>query len=482
MTESSSRNLLQEFHHIFYPESIAVVGASRDKRKAGYYWLKAVVDAGYTGNIYPVNPNGGEVLGLKIYPSLRAIPGTVDYAIVCIPREATPSLLDDCPTKKVKAVTFFTAGFKEIGDDVGYKLEEEMVSKAQQGGFRIIGPNCLGVYCPEWKIPCGPGGTIGESGTVGFISQSGGISGQLVELGIARGIKYSKGISFGNGIDLDSIDSLKYMAADPKTSVIGAYLEGVRNGSLLLNTIAEVTKVKPVIAWKAGRTEAGAAAAKSHTGSLASSAAVWSAALKQGGAIEVHSLEELADTLLIFQQLQQWRGKGIAIVCGLADGGGGIAVSASDTCTELGLPIPPLSSSTRQRLTSLLGQAGSILHNPVDVSQAAGSLTTLRQTIELILADSAIDLVLVQEDMGMLLDYFPWEQIEAINDVLMDLRTKQDKPLVSVLPPGPSDAARIQIERRLSQASIPVFTSMERAARAIVNLSRYSHFKAALRS
>ena len=122
------------------------------------------------------------------------------------------------------------------------------------------------------------------------------------------------------------------------------------------------------------------------------------------------------------------------------------------------------------------------MHNPVDVSQAAGSLTTLRQTIELILADSAIDLVLVQEDMGMLLDYFPWEQIEAINDVLMDLRTKQDKPLVSVLPPGPSDAARIQIERRLSQASIPVFTSMERAARAIVNLSRYSHFKAALRS
>ena len=475
MIELSQKELLHEFKSIFHPESIAVVGASQDKRKVGYGWVKGLIDAGFSGNIYPVNPRGGKLLGLEIYPSLTAIPKTVDYVIVVIPREVVPGLLDDCAAKKVKAVHFFTAGFSETGETSGHKLEEELIRRAQQGGFRIIGPNCIGTYCPESKIPYGPGGTIGESGPVGLVSQSGGIGNKLVELGVARGIKYSKAISFGNAIDLDSVDFLEYMAADPKTSVIGAYLEGSRDGRRLFSAMKDAARVKPLIVWKAGRTEVGAAAAMSHTGSLTSSAATWSAALKQAGAIEVYNLEELADSLLIFQQLERWQGKGVAIVGGLADGGGGISVSASDICAELGLNIPPLSPSTRQQLTGLLGQVGSILHNPVDISQGGGKPSILQEAIRLILADSAIDLVLVQEDMGILLEYMPWEEVEAMNDILIDFRTKQDKPIVTALPPGLSETQRLQIECKLSQASIPVFPTMERAAKAIINLSRYSN-------
>jgi len=479
----TKKEILREFEPIFYPKSIAVVGVSRNVFKVGSIWLKAVMDAGFSGPIYPINPRGGEFLGLKVYTSVREIPGIVDYVIVSIPREAVPNLLDDC-AHKVKAVHFFTAGFSETGDTVGQKLEKEVIRKAREGGFRIIGPNCIGAYCPESRVPYGPTGKIGEVGSVGFISQSGGIGEKLVELGAARGINYNKGISFGNGIDLDSADFIEYMAVDPKISIIGAYLEGTRNGRRLFNTMKTVAKVKPLIVWKAGRTDIGAAAAMSHTGSLVSSATIWSAALKQSGVIEVHGVEELSDTLLIFQQLGQWQGNGngIAVVGGLADGGGGISVSASDACAELGLHIPPLSAETRRKLAGLLGQVGSILRNPVDVSQGGSNPSVIREALGFVIADPSIELVIIQEDAGILLKYFPLEWVQDINAVFVDFRTKQDKPLVVVSPPGAAERQRLEIEEKLTQASIPVFPTMERAAKAVINLKRYAQFQKNVKS
>jgi len=470
----SHKEILREFEPIFYPKSIAVVGVSQNVFKVSSLWLKAIMDSGFSGAIYPINPRGGEFLGLKVYTRIKEIPGIVDYVIVSIPREAVPELLDDC-ANKVKAVHFFTAGFSETGDAAGYQLEDELVRKARYGGFHIIGPNCIGVYSPESKVPYGPSGKIGKVGSVGFISQSGGIGEKLVELGAARGINYSKGVSFGNGIDLDSADFMEYMAVDPRVSVIGAYLEGTRNGRRLFETMKEVAGVKPVVVWKAGRTDVGAAAAMSHTGSLASSANIWSAALRQCGAVEVKSVEELADTLLIFQQLERWKGTGtgIAVVGGLADGGGGISVSASDACAELGLNIPSLSVETRRKLTGVLGQVGSILHNPVDVSQSGSDPSIIRKVLELILADTSIELVIIQEDAGILLKYFPLKWVQDINAVFVDLRTRQDKPIVVVSPPGLFGLQRLGIEQMLTQASIPVFPTMERAAKAVANISGY---------
>jgi acyl-CoA synthetase (NDP forming) len=383
-------------------------------------------------------------------------------------------LLDDCAAKNVKAVHFFTAGFSEMNAQQGRKLEEQMLEKARQGNVRIIGPNCIGVYCPEHRIPFLTG-ILGENGPVGFISQSGGIATKLVTTGIARHINYSKGVSFGNGIDLDASDFLQYLAADHKTRVIGAYLEGTRDGTRLFDTMKEVARAKPLVVWKGGRTEAGAQAALSHTGSLASSAAVWSAMLKQAGAIEAHSLEELTDTLLVFQQLGHGRGTRAAIIGGLADGGGGNSVAAGDACMDNGLEIPPLSFETKQKLTDLLGEVGSILHNPVDVSQAQfRGLATLFQAIDLIVRDTVSDVVLIQEDVEILLPIYSQKGLEEINEFFIELRRRQSKPIIIVLPPGSVEVERLQIEQRLLTASIPVFCSMERAAKAIYRLNQYS--------
>ncbi len=465
---------IKEFEPIFCPKSIAVIGASTTSIKAGSVWVWSLKAAGFPGSIYPVGSKSGCIADLEISTNLRLVPGEVDYVIVAIPRQSVLKLLDDCVAKNVKAVQFFTAGFSEMDAQQGHKLEEQMLEKARQGNVRIIGPNCLGVYCPEHKIPF-PLVELGESGSVGFISQSGGVAAKLVTIGIARHINYSKVVSFGNGIDLDAGDFLEYLAADPKTKVIGAYLEGTRDGVPLFNTMKEVAKVKPLIVWKGGRTEAGIRAAMSHTGSLASSAAVWSAMLKQAGAIEVHSLEEMTDTLLIFQQIGDWQGTRAAIIGGLADGGGGNSVAAADACMGNGLKVPPLSVKAKQELSELLGEVGSILRNPVDVSQAQfRGLETLFQSIDLVTRDIAIDVILIQEDTDILLPIYSWKGLEEINDFFIELGSRQNKPVIIVLPPGSTEPERMQIEQKLLAASIPVFCSMERAAKAIYNINQYS--------
>ena len=469
-----SRQKLKELEPVFFPNSIAIVGASWDKQKTGYQYVDGLLSAGFKGKIYPVNPKGGQLLGLEVYPSLTTIPGDIDYVIVSIPRQSVLPLLEECAAKRVKAVQFFTAGFSEAEDDIGQKLEAEIVKKAHQGGFRIIGPNCIGVYCPESKIPLGSWTTLGEDGSVSFLSQSGGMAISIVEMGIARGINYSKGISFGNGCDLDSVDFLEYFAVDPKTAIIGAYLEGVKDGSRFITTLKEVAKVKPLIVLKGGRTEAGADASISHTGALATSTTVWLTAVKQAGALPVNSLEELTDTMLLFQQFNYWDGDNIGIISGLPGGaGGGIAVSSTDTFIESGLKVPSLLQKTKQELNHLLGHVGSILRNPVDISQGRGNPQVIRKAIELVIADPRINLVMVYEDVDLLLHFFSWEHIMEMNNIFMDIRQQQRKPITVVLPPGSAIIEHKNIEQILCQGKVPVFPTLDRAAKAMVNLREY---------
>lgn len=480
MSQNRRKQLQQQFAPIFYPKSIAVVGVSHNPMKIGSIWLKAILDAGFPGKVFAVNPRGGEILGLTVFPSIRQVPEPIDYVIVTIPREGVPGLLDDCAQNGVKVVHFFTAGFGELGDMAAQELERVIIEKARLGGFRIIGPNCIGVYSVEARVPYGPAGRIGIPGSVGFIVQSGGVGEKLMELGFARGIHYNKGVSFGNGIDLDGSDFLQYMGIDPKVSVIGVYIEGTRDGRRLMETIKAVTPIKPVVVLKAGRTEVGAIAAKSHTGSLASPSALWSAMFRQSGAVEVRDVDEMADSLLIFQHLKEWDGRGIAIVGGLIDGGGGISVTAADTCAEHGLNIKPLAPETQTRLSQLLGPVGSILHNPVDVSQANGNPAAIREALEVVINDASVDMIIVQEDVGILYKYLPEFIIREINSMIIELRARYSKPIVMVLSPGLAEGERTRVEQEFSKVSIPVFPSIERAAKAIANLKSYSSFRRGL--
>jgi acyl-CoA synthetase (NDP forming) len=459
---------------VFYPKSIAVVGASPNPVKFGNRYLEGLINAGYKGKLYPVNPSGGEILGLKAYPTVKDIPDPVEYVIVSIPAQCVLDVLDDCGAKGVKVVQFFTAGFSETGEEEGRRLETEMVKKAKEGGFRIIGPNCIGVYSPAHLMPYGPMPTLGEVGTVAFISQSGGHAGRIIEIGLRRGVRFSKVVSFGNGSDLDSVDYLEYLTVDPDTRIIGAYLEGMRQGRRFLQLAKEISKTKPMIIWKGGRTEAGAEAAASHTASLAISDTIWSAVLNQAGVIRVDSLEELADTLLTFQHFPPFLGDNVAIVAGLAGGGGGESVSSTDACASVGLNVPPFTEETRSKLKPILPPAGCILRNPLDMGGVGGILEVLEKTMDIVVSDPRIDLVIVNEHIDQLALWLPKETLEAMNDIF--IRFRRVKPLVIVSPPGLASDDRMELERKLSAAQVTVYPSLDRAAKAIANMNWHYRF------
>lgn len=465
----------QQFDSIFHPQSIAVVGASGDERKMGTVFLRNLLDSGFEGRVYAVDRVGGSFRGLPIYPKVSSIPApSVDYVIVAVPRGSVLDLLDDCLVKKVKAVHFFTAGFSESGEEEGIRLEQEMVNKARKGGFRIIGPNSVGIGSPRaniWLVDFQEG-----AGMVSFMCQSGSLMYKAVYNANSSGLCFGKLVSVGNGCDLDSTDYLEYFAVDPETELIGAYIEGVRDGRRFFQAVKEISKKKPIVIWKGGKTEAGARAAASHTGALAASESVWSAALKQSGAIQVEGMDELTDTLLAFQRLSFLEARRITIVSGLADGGGGESVSAADVCISSGLELPSFDSGTISQLVALLGRVGSILHNPLDVCQAR-SMEIVQRAIEAAAADPNIDLVLIQERVDLLLSMLPPGSLNQICDMFLAIKRSQRKPVAIVLERGFAQTEWLAAVRKLSAAQIPVFPTLDRAVKAIANVNRYSSYR-----
>ncbi len=459
-----------ELDAVFYPRSIAVVGASADTSKAGSKWVLGLLAAGFPGRLYPVSTRGGTLAGLDIASRLSDIDGDIDYVIASVPSQSVLQLIDECIARKARIIQFFTAGFRETGSQHGAELEREMLRRARGTGLRMIGPNCIGSYCPEGRIPLGPSavGKLGLAGSTGFISQSGGIAAKLVEYGIARDIHFSKGISVGNSLDLDASDFLEYLGRDEKTHAIGLYLEGTQNGRQLFESLREVATKKPVLLWKGGRTPEGAQAATSHTGSMAAATAVWSAMAAQAGIMEVRTLEELCDCLLLLQCLGPTRARKVAVVGGLADGGGGISVSGSDACADVGLFLPELQSTTRRRLLELIGEVGSILRNPVDVSPAQfRGLKTTYAAIRTVTEDPSVEILIVQMDMDIMASFLSADDGMQIARFLATLPRECGTPLMVVLPHGAAEQERETARRIMASADVPVFPTIGRAARAL---------------
>ncbi|MDH5695913.1 MAG: CoA-binding protein [Dehalococcoidia bacterium] len=472
-----NKDRLKEFEAVFNPQSIAVVGASSE-RKIGGLAVSHFLRAGYKGKIFPVNPKEREIMGLKAYPSLREIPEPVDYVIIMVPAAAVLEVIDDCVAKKVKVVQMFTAGFSETGEEEPTRLEREIVARARRAGIRLIGPNCVGISVPAKHIPVETTAVIGQPGDIAFLAQSGGHTETLADVGLSRGIRFSKLISFGNACDLNEIDFLQYLKQDAETRIIGLYLEGTTNGRQLYQLIAQISPTKPVVLLKGGRTEAGREMAMSHTGSLAGSNLIWTAAMKQAGAIEVNTLEEMADTLMALQYLPAITGNRIGIVSQLGGGAGGAGVLAADVCTSLGLELSAFTGEIKQELKSIVNAPGSILRNPLDLSLVGRDPVLLGKVLGLLASLPDIDLIMLNERPTFLLALISEAELHAINDVLVGFRDTNKKPLVVISPPGGIyEKQRGEVEGRLSQAGIPVYPSFERAAKAIVNVIRYWGFR-----
>ena len=284
----------------FNPQCVAVVG---ENRKRNFSWLRA--QSAFKGKLYSVQTNPEDAksikaLGIKNYTSLLDIPEPVDLVIVSVPRAVTPKILEDCIQKGVAVVHFFTAGFTETGTEEGRKLEQLLIERAEQANLHLIGPNCMGIFNPKVGIKQTAGQYTGLAGPVGFIAQSGTHASAFSLEAHLQGVNINKSVSFGNGVVLDSTDFLDYFGHDADIKAIGMYLEGVKDGRRFLAMLRQVSARKPVVIWKGGRTEAGGRAIASHTASLAVPQAIWDTAMKQFGAINVRSQEELIDTLKAF--------------------------------------------------------------------------------------------------------------------------------------------------------------------------------------
>ena len=346
-------SIYTQLRPIFAPRSAAVVGVSQDPWKPGTTMLRALVEFGFNGRLYPVSSRGGEVMGMKAYPSVESLPEAVDVAFLFVPTEVLVDVVRQCKAKGVKGVVAFTGGFSETGSAAGRALEAEL-KKQFDGSIRMIGPNCLGVYSPGGGVTQHPGeGYSQTGGDVAFVAQSGGLSEDFCRAAPNFGFQCSKVVSYGNACDVNEADLLEYMGADPATNVVGMYIEGPRDGRRFARTLREVAAAKPVVVWKGGLTPLGAAAASSHTGSLAGSLEVWAALLHQVGAVQVNSFEELLDTLAAFHFLPGLDDRRI----GYVGAGGGNTVVAGDASYRSGLPLPPsrpLARTPRTRWTFLL--------------------------------------------------------------------------------------------------------------------------------
>jgi acyl-CoA synthetase (NDP forming) len=350
--------------YIFHPRSIAVVGISADPPKLWIkrLYLESLLKNKYAGQIYLVNPKGGEMDGLPMYRSVKDIPGPVDHVVISVPAVHTPKIMEECRDIGVKVVHVFSSGYAETGEPDRIELQNRLVAIARQANMRIIGPNCLGLFYPRGRIGLSADLCM-EPGSIGFLCQSGGNVTFMARHAASRGLRFSKIVSYGNACDVDECDLLDYFASDPETKVISAYIEGAHDGTKLLKVLKSAAAAKPVVVFKGGFSPDGLRAAASHTGSLAGADTVWDGLLKQVGAIRVYSIEEMVDMLVALLRVKPFNGLN---ACAIGHGGGA-SVMATDELSRTGFRLTPIPDGIRDGLKEFVDLANSMLRNPVDL-------------------------------------------------------------------------------------------------------------------
>ena len=350
---------------LFYPSSLAVIGASADPRKIGYVVMRNLLQ--FPGPVYPVNPNRPEILGKRSYPAVSDIPGEVDAAVIAVPAAAVAGVLRQCNTKGVKLAIILSSGFRESGEEGG-RLEQELLLIAAGGGMRLVGPNCLGIIVPHASLNTTFDPVSPRQGPIGFISQSGAVITTIVDWSIPEQIGFSMIISVGNQSDLGFVDFLNVVAADPHTRAIILYIEEIRNGREFLASVGEISKKKPVIAIKSGSSKLGQKAAASHTGSLAGNYQVYQGAFRQSGVIPVTTIQEAFDVAELLASEGYPEGNRALVVTTA----GGFAVMASDYAERYGITLIPLPERIISALDEFLPPMWS-RENPLDIIGDGGA-------------------------------------------------------------------------------------------------------------
>ncbi|CAB3288722.1 Acetate--CoA ligase [ADP-forming] [Methanocaldococcus lauensis] len=446
--------------YIFYPKSVAVIGASKIEGKVGYAIMKNLKD--FNGKVYPINPKYDEIFGMKCYKSVLDIDDEIDLAVIVVPNIVVPKVLEECGKKGVKGAVIITAGFSEVGN---YELEKKIKEIAKRYNIRVIGPNCLGIMNTHINLNATFAKIFPPKGHISIISQSGAVLNAILDIAPLLNIGFSKVVSIGNKVDIQESDLLEYFKDDEDTKLVVLYIEGLKD-KRFLKVAKELSKKKPIIALKSGRTEMGKKAAKSHTGSLAGEDVVYESAFKEAGIIRAYTFEELVDLIHLFSTQPVIDSNDIGIITNA----GGFGVLAADSCVDYNMKLPNFEDTTVDKLKDILPSSATI-SNPLDI---IGDATPERykKVIEVLSEDKNIKgllVILTPQEMTK-----PLEVAKSIVEVRNTHRSLKNKPLITSFVGGVSVKGA---KSYLRKNGIPAYITPENGVKALYKLYKYSLIK-----
>ena len=448
---------------LFDPDTVAVIGASENPAKLGYHVMKSLKTAGYKGRIIPVNPRSKEIMGLRAYATISEISLKIDLVIVVVPAKVVSGIFEECQRNGIKRVVLITAGFKEIDDPAGGKLQDALALLAEKGGIAVIGPNTFGIVNVHRNLNASftPEFSKVEKGPVALVSQSGGISHLLAFMAMRQHVRLSKIAGLGNRLNADFADMLQFLMDDRDTKSIALYLEGLNDPRELLEAASSNRGKKPIVAYKTGRAKMGDRASLSHTGSMAGKQEIYEGALRQAGILCVNNCQDLLDFAQVLSQCPPLEGPRVAILTAQA----GPGMAACDVCEKENLEMASFSSETQALIHDLLPPLA-LRRNPVDMGPAWYDSSAINGIIEAVMEDENVDGII-------LLMMFASANREAVPNLSGLLRKwQQKKPLIGciVSPPGIWDEVVLGLERVGALVNMP---TPEGAARAMACLWQY---------
>ena len=479
----SDPNVLETFRPLVEPRAIAVAGASASSVTLGNEIINHVRNFGFKGGIYPIHPSAEEVEGLRAYRTFADLPEIVDYAYISVAAPSIPGLLSGAGGK-VRFAQVSSSGFGETV--AGKELEGHIVAAARAGGSRLVGPNCIGIYCPKGHLTW-VGGVSPEPGPVGIVTQSGGLGTNMIRRGNERGVRFSSLVSVGNSADIGPNDLLEFYLADPDTRVVGLYLEDIKDGRRFFDILRAAAGAKPVILLRGGRSREGQRAAVSHTGAMASDERVWQAAVRQLGLVQAETLDEFMDILLAFQMLTPRPSKPTEKVV-LFGNGGGISVMGTDIFSSVGLSVPAFSEETRKPLDDLNLPPGTSVENPIDTPRSTLRVEgagIVEKILEAAYASGDSDALVMHLNIASFVGSADrrFNILENLIQNALHVRARMEAHVHFALVLRSDGSAEADERKRADRTralalGIPVFDEIPEVARALAGVSRYERFLA----